>query len=142
MKTNAQVAAAFASQQPARGLNMTSTGTTLYSYATPIAVWSDGRVLLTTQKFYSPGYVTKNGNPRPSLTTTRHRGEAMMALHDAGYNGPPPWDDWHEERDTTTFEATGGQATDPAHPAVIWTYDAEHHRQRQAWKEKYTSARA
>lgn len=79
MKTNAQVAAAFIRGESANSLNMHSTGTVLYSYATPIARYAnDGSIIVSSQHH--------------SVTTTRHHSELWKAAYAAGYSGPAHWE--------------------------------------------------
>lgn len=79
MKTNAQVAAAFIAGESAHSANMHSTGTILYSYATPIAYReSPDRIRVSTQH-HSP-------------TTTSHHSHLWTAAHEAGYRGPAWWE--------------------------------------------------
>lgn len=115
MKTNAQVAAAFVAGETAQNKSMRATEWILYSYATPIAYkdnhYQEGNktpcVVISTQHH--------------SATTTRHHGELMTALRNAGYDGCPPWPTRVEDlgAETVPFYLTEGRS-DPDAPAVVW----------------------
>lgn len=49
--TNQQVGQAFLKKEKGKSLNMTSTGTRLFSYNTVIAQWIDGKIVFNTTKY-------------------------------------------------------------------------------------------